>query len=58
MRLTISSKYQRERGLHHRCRRFRAIIGANLPNLTPDGFVGDIQPPLRQQILHVPVSSA
>ena len=29
-----------------------------LAHLTPDGFVGDIQPPLRQQILHVPVSSA
>jgi hypothetical protein len=27
MRLTISSKYQRELGLHRRCRRF----GANLP---------------------------
>jgi hypothetical protein len=53
---TISSMCQRSLGHGRSRRRLRAKAGAKFDNLSPDRLVGDLQPPLDQKFLHIPVT--
>src|SRR5215471_19462195 len=56
IRTTISSRCQRLLGRGRPRRSRRAITGSEFQHPTPDGFVGDVEPPLVEELLDVSIT--